>query len=112
MFFVRVYHYFGHHKSFLYTLLLLSSAVFVFFGLKVRYEENLSKLLPSSEKAESGLVFGNIKVKDKIIMQMTGAEPDVMAGYVDELMDSILTEDGNIANTLYRLEPDMALNAP
>ena len=111
MFFVRVYRYFERHKIFLYTLLLLSAAVFVFFGLKVRYEEDLSRLLPSSEKSESGLVFGNIKVKDKIFLQMTGAEPEILAGYVDELMDSILTEDEDIANTLYRLEPDMALNA-
>ena len=111
MFFVKIYRFFNTHRPLLYILLLLSAAVFVFFGLKVRYEEDLSKLLPSSEKSESGLVFGNIKVKDKIIMQMTGAEPDMLVGYVDELMDSILTEDEDIANTLYRLEPDMALNA-
>ena len=111
MFFVKIYRFFNTHKPLLYILLLLSAAVFVFYGLKVRYEEDLSKLLPSSEKAESGLVFGNIKVKDKIIMQMTGAEPEVLVGYVDELMDSILTDDDDIANTLYRLEPDMALNA-
>ena len=69
------------------------------------------KLLPKSGESESGLVFGNIKVKDKLFMQMTGAEPEVMVGYVDELMDSILTNDEGIANTLYRLDADMALNA-
>ena len=89
----------------------LSTAVFIFFGLKVRFEEDLTKLLPSNEKSESELVFGNLKVKDKIFMQMTGAEPEVLAEYVDELMDSILTDDEGIANTLYRMEPDMALNA-
>ena len=111
MLFVKIYRFFNIHKPLLYILMLLSGAIFVFFGLKVRYEEDLSKLLPSSEKSESGLVFGNIKVKDKIIMQMTGAEPEVLAEYVDELMDSILTEDDDIANTLYQLESDMALNA-
>ena len=69
------------------------------------------KLLPKSGESESGLVFGNIKVKDKLFMQMTGAAPEELVGYVDELMDSILTNDEGIANTLYRLEPDMALNA-
>ena len=111
MLFVRIYRFFNTHKPLLYILMLLSGALFLFFGSKVRYEEDLSKLLPSSEKSESGLVFGNIKVKDKIIMQMTGAEPEVLAGYVDELMDSIQAEGEGIANTLYRLEPDMALNA-
>ncbi|MBR3557329.1 MAG: MMPL family transporter [Bacteroidales bacterium] len=92
-------------------MMALSTAVFIFFGLKVRFEEDLTKLLPSNEKSESELVFGNLKVKDKIFMQMTGAEPEVLAEYVDELMDSILTDDEGIANTLYRMEPDMALNA-
>ena len=95
----------------MYALMVLSGAVFVFYGLKLRYEEDLSKLLPVSESSEAGHVFGNLKVKDKIFMQMTGAEPEVLAEYVDELMDSILTDEEGIANTLYRIEPDIALNA-
>ena len=111
MLFVKIYRFFAQHKILLYTLMLLSTAVFVYFGLKVRFEEDLSKLLPSSEKSESGLVFGNLKVKDKIFLQMTGAEPEVLAEYVDELMDSILTEDDDIANTLYRMDLETGLNA-
>jgi len=111
MFFVRIYRFFTQHKILLYTLMVLSSAVFIFFGSKAQFEEDLLKLLPSSEKTEAGLVFGNLKIKDKIFMEMTGVEPEVMTGYVDELMDSILADDEGIANTLYRLEPDMALNA-
>ncbi|MBQ6156982.1 MAG: MMPL family transporter [Bacteroidales bacterium] len=111
MIFVKIYRYFTQHKILLYTLLILSSAVFLFFGTRVQFEEDLMKLLPASEKNETVLVFGNLKIKDKIFMEMTGAEPEVMAGYVDELMDSILANDEGIANTLYRLEPEMALNA-
>ena len=111
MFFVRIFRFLTLHKFLLYTLLVLSSVVFAFFAAKVHFEEDLMKLLPKSGESESGLVFGNIKVKDKLFMQMTGAVPEVLVGYVDELMDSILTNDEGIANTLYRLEPDMALNA-
>ena len=111
MIFVKIYRFFTQHKILLHTLLVLSSAVFVFFGTKAQFDENLLSLLPDSENTESGLVFGNLKIKDKIFMEMTGAEPELMAGYVDELMDSILADDEGIANTLYRLDPDMALNA-
>ena len=111
MIFVKIYRFFTQHKILLYTLMVLSSAVFVFFGLKSQFDEDLLKLLPASDKSESGLVFGNLKIKDKIFMEMTGAEPEVMVGYVDELMDSILADDEGIANTLYRFEPDLALNA-
>ncbi|MBO4489316.1 MAG: MMPL family transporter [Bacteroidales bacterium] len=111
MFFVSLYRFFRNHKPLLYTLLIITSVVFVFFGTKVRYEEDLSQLLPSTETQESGLVFGNLKVKDKIFMEMTGAAPETMAGYVDELMDSILQDPDHIANTLYKLDVDVALNA-
>jgi len=111
MFFVAIYRFFKKHKALLYTLMVLSGAIFAFYGLKLQYEEDLSKLLPVSESSEAGHVFGNLKVKDKIFMQMTGAEPEVLAAYVDELMDSIMTTDEGIANTLYRIDPDIALNA-
>ena len=111
MVFVKIYRFFTQHKFLLYALLVLSSVIFAFFATKSKFEEDLMKLLPKSEKSECDLVFGNVKVKDKLFMQMTGAEPEVMVGYVDELMDSILTNDEGIANTLYCLEPDMALNA-
>jgi len=111
MFFVKLYRYFQKHKIFLYTLMVLSSAVFIFFGLRVKLDVDLLRLLPASKHKGTNLVFSNLKIKDKIFMEMTGAEPEVLAGYVDELMDSILTDDYGIANTLYRIEPDMALNA-
>ena len=111
MFFVKLYRYFQKHKIFLYTLMVLSSAVFIFFGLRVKLDVDLLRLLPASKHKGTNLVFSNLKIKDKIFMEMTGAEPEVLAGYVDELMDSILTNDEGIANTLYRIEPDMALNA-
>ena len=111
MLFVKIYRFFQKQKILLYTLLLLSSAVFIYFGLKVKYQEDLSQLLPSTESSDSGLVFGNLKVKDKIFIQMTGAEPEILSGYVDELMDSILTDSTGIANTLYRMDADMAINA-
>lgn len=111
MFFVKIYRFFTQHKFLLYALMIASSVVFAFFAAKAHFEEDLMKLLPKSDKSECDLVFGNVKVKDKLFMQMTGAAPEVMVGYVDELMDSILTNDEGIANTLYRLESDMALNA-
>lgn len=111
MVFVKIYRFFTQHKFLLYTLLIVSSVIFAFFATKAQFEEDLMKLLPKYDESECDVVFGNVKVKDKLFMQMTGAAPEVMVGYVDELMDSILTNDDGIANTLYKLESDMALNA-
>ena len=44
--FVPLYIFFEKHKFLMYALLIVSSVVFVWFGLKVKYEEDISKLLP------------------------------------------------------------------
>lgn len=111
MVFLNLYRYFKKHKLLMYSILIVSSIVFVFFGLKTKYEEDMTSLLPSSDSNDSGLVFGNLKVKDKIIFQMTGQEPEVMAGYVDELMDSLFARNVAIADTLYKIDVETLLSA-
>ena len=69
--FIPLYRFLSRRRWLMYTLLILSSVLFVYFGLKVEYEENIAKLLPQTEKAtESGLAFGNLRVKDKIFIQL------------------------------------------
>ena len=87
-------------------MLAITSVVFIFFSFKVRFEEDMSKLLPSNEKTESGIVFGNLKVKDKIFIQLTGAAPDVLISCADELVDSILVDDSDLANIFYKIGND------
>ncbi|MDY6327634.1 MAG: MMPL family transporter [Bacteroidales bacterium] len=111
MVFVKLYRFFKERKYLLYLLLVLSSALFVFYGLKVSFVEDMTALLPKNKKAESGIVFGNIKVKDKIFIQLTGAAPEVLIACADELMDSVLADTSDIANTLYRIEGDDMLAA-
>ena len=111
MFFVKIFRFFRQRKALMYMLLIVSMAVFAFFGLQIKLEEDMSKLLPLGDSNESGVVFTNLKVKDKVFIQMKGQSPEVMADYIDELMDSIMTCDSIISNTLYRLDADVALSA-
>ena len=79
-FFIAIYRFFEKKKSLMYGLLILSSVIFVYFGSKVQYEENIAKLLPQTDVAtESGLAFGNLRVKDKIFIQLTSAEDEPIA---------------------------------
>lgn len=111
MFFVKIFRFFKQRKALMYMLLIVSMAVFAFFGLQIKLEEDMSKLLPLGDSNESGVVFTNLKVKDKVFIQMKGQSPEVMADYIDELMDSIMICDSIISNTLYRLDADVALSA-
>ena len=117
--FIAIYRFFEKKKALMYGLLVLSSVIFIYFGSKVQYEENIAKLLPQTDAAtESGLAFGNLRVKDKIFIQLTSATdqpvaPETLAAYCDEFMDNIQQKDTAthyIANILYRVDDDLVIN--
>ena len=91
--------------------------VFLYFGLRLHFEEDISKLLPSSS-VESQLAFGSIQLKDKIYIQVTSAdEPlstEVLAERTDEFIELLYEKDTSnhlISNVLYKMEPETAINA-
>ena len=118
-FFIAIYRFFEKKKALMYGLLILSSVIFVYFGSKVQYEENIAKLLPQTDAAnESGLAFGNLRVKDKIFIQLTSASdepvaPETLAEYCDEFVGNLLEKDTAtqyIANVLHRIDDDLIIN--
>lgn len=118
-FFIAIYRFLAKRRPLMWLLLVGSFAVFVFFGLKVKYEEDISKLLPSSGSAEeSGLAFSNLRVKDKIFIQIQGREgildPSTLAEYSDEFVEGLSEKDadkGYIAGILNGIDGDVIMNA-
>ena len=115
--FVPIYRFFHEHKILMYLIMAVSALVFLCFGLRLHFEEDISKLLPSSS-VESQLAFGSIQLKDKIYIQVTSAnEPlstDVLAERTDEFITLLYEKDSSnhfISNVLYKLEPEVAINA-
>ena len=101
----------------MYILMAVLFVVFLFFGLQVKYEEDITKLLPNSD-VESQLAFSSIGLKDKIFIQVTSSEerlsPEELSERTDEFVDLLFEKDSSsnlIANVLYKLEPEMAVNA-
>ena len=118
-FFLSLYRYFRSHKAILYTLLAVSTLVFLLFGSRLRYEEDVAKLLPRSS-LESELAFSDISLKDKIFIQIGPASPDApldtwtLSAYVDEYIEGLLQRDSTgrfIRNVLSAIDPAMALGA-
>ena len=115
--FLPIYYYFKDHKPLMYILMAVLFVVFLFFGLQVKYEEDITKLLPNSD-VESQLAFSSIGLKDKIFIQVTSSEerlsPEELSERTDEFVDLLFEKDSSsnlIANVLYKLEPEMAVNA-
>ena len=70
--FVPIYHCFQRHKGLLYLLLAGSFLLFAAFGIRLRYEEDIVKLLPRSS-TDNELAFSDIGLKDKVFIQVTSA---------------------------------------
>ena len=116
--FLSIYRYFRSHKALMWIVMLVSAAVFAFYGLQMKYDEDISSLLPSSD-VESQLAFSSIGLKDKIYIQVAPADgAELTTDELGELMDELCgmlaerdTATGYIANILSRIEVETALEA-
>lgn len=118
-FFIAIYRFLSVRKWLMYALLIVSSAVFVFYGLKVEYEENIAKLLPQTEiGSRSGLAFADLRVKDKIFLQFVKNGDEISAENLisacDEFVENLVAKDSAshfIDNELHVLGQDEMMNA-
>lgn len=116
---LALYHFFQRNKVLMYALMLVSTLVFVYFGLKLEYEENIVKLLPKSQNAAaSEMAFENLRVKDKIFIEFVGKEqvllPEDLAVYSDDFFATLLEQDTAthyIDNVLQVIDDDMMVMA-
>lgn len=116
---LALYHFFEKNRVLMYALMLVSTLVFVYFGLKLEYEENIVKLLPKSQNAAaSEMAFENLRVKDKIFIEFVGKEqvllPEDLAVYSDDFFATLLEQDTAthyIDNVLQVIDDDMMVMA-
>ncbi len=125
--FIPIYRFLKGRRWLLWILMLGSAVVFAVFGFRLHYEENIIKLLPQTDNSASyELVFSNLKVKDKVFIQIApkgfsvekvGTEPTLdaqtLSDCCDEFIDSLTVRDGGkyIASVLYCIDDDMMMNA-
>ena len=117
--FVKIYEFLKPKCWLVYTLILASVALFGFYASKVEFEEDISKLLPATDtESSSGLVFSDLKVKDKIFIQIVAKEErcvgiEQMTEICDRFMSELLVRDTAthyIADALYRIDDDLMIN--
>ena len=80
----------------MYLLMISSSAIFLYLGLKVVFIEDITKLLPQEGPAsKSSLVFGDLKVKDMIMLQVTaeGKDASELAQLSDDFAAQLMKAD-------------------
>ncbi|MBO7082697.1 MAG: MMPL family transporter [Bacteroidales bacterium] len=115
--FIPLYRFFKDRQVLMYLIMAVTFLVFMFFGLQLHFEEDITKLLPSSS-VESQLAFGSIGLKDKVFIQVTSSgdrlAPEEIGEMTDAFVDMLFERDSQsryISNILYRMEPEVGLNA-
>ena len=117
-FIIRIYRFFQKKRVLFYSLLIACSIIFVYFGSKVEYEEDISKLLPPSDESDGSekVVFANLKVKDKLFVVFAPGKESIsskeLAAVCGDFVDSLLAEDAShkkqvIDAALYRIDDDL-----
>ncbi|MCQ2200217.1 MAG: MMPL family transporter [Paludibacteraceae bacterium] len=116
---LAIYHFFQKNKLLMWIVMLLSFAFFLFTGLQMRYEEDITRLLPQTpnENGES-LVFSNLKVKDKVYIvfqpKADSVDVDKMSALCDEYMNTLQERDSSnqyIADMLYKVDQSVMMGA-
>ena len=117
--FLPLYKFFQGHKSLLYILLIASTVIFAWFASRLRYEEDIIKLLPRSATS-SELAFSDIDLVDKVFVQVTSrdslnpVDPLVLGDAVEEFCDMLERKDSAthfIGGVLSTLDIDTAFGA-
>lgn len=108
--FIPLYRYLKKKKALMYFLMIASSLVFLYFGTRIVFIEDITKLLPQEGPAsKSSLVFGDLKVKDMIMLQVTSDEykGSELAQLSDEFVEQLMKADStNLANVISGIDTE------
>lgn len=87
---VRIYNYFAKHRLGFYITFGLCFLFLTYFALQVKFEEDISKVLPKDKKTEKlNEIFRNSKFIEKVVITVslkdtTAQQPDSLVAYADD----------------------------
>lgn len=76
-FFIHIYEWFDRHPRIFYSVLFVSILVFALMGSRISFQEDITNFFNNSKQTKNS-VFENFKAKDKIIVMVSGDDPDLM----------------------------------
>jgi 1-acyl-sn-glycerol-3-phosphate acyltransferase len=92
---VGIYNYFNARKSLFYAVFAASFLLIGFFASRIKFEEDISKVLPKDKKIEKlNYIFQNSKFVEKLVVMVslkdtTRQEPDSLIAYADNFTETI-----------------------
>ncbi|AXT53890.1 glycerol acyltransferase [Aquimarina sp. BL5] len=93
-FFLSVHQYIKQNRLIAWPIIIGVFAVFVFLASKIGFEEDITRLIPNSDKSEvTQKVLKTVSFSDKIVVNITNKNenPDDLVAYASAYIDSINT---------------------
>ncbi|MCH5715889.1 hypothetical protein [Niabella hibiscisoli] len=93
--FLSIFNFFDRNKIALYASFAGTLALFAFFSLRVKFEEDVYAIIPKDEKTEKLTeVFGNSKFADKLVVMVSlkdtmVTKPDQLVKYADVFAEQL-----------------------
>ncbi|MBL0055130.1 MAG: 1-acyl-sn-glycerol-3-phosphate acyltransferase [Chitinophagaceae bacterium] len=93
--FIRIYDFFEQRRVLLYSLFIALLSLFGWFASQLKFEEDISKILPRDQKIEKlNQVFQQSKFMDKLVVMVSlkdssATEPDSLVAFADDMVDAI-----------------------
>lgn len=95
-FFIRIYHYFEKRRTVFFIFLIGCFLLAAFFALRLRFEEDISKILPKDKKIEKlNQVFQNSKFLDRLVVMISlkdsaaPAQPDSLVSFAGDYINAV-----------------------
>ncbi len=93
---IRIYNYFEKHRPAFFTLFAFCFLLTGYFAMQVKFEEDISKILPKDKKIEKlNEVFQNSKFMDKLVVMVSqidttsSAEPDSLVAFTSVFVEKM-----------------------
>ena len=93
--FVYIYHYFANHRKVFFTVLTGLFLANGFFALKIKPEEDISKILPKDQRSEKlNELFQHSRFADKLVIMLSMKDsgrtsPETLASFSDSLASGL-----------------------
>ncbi|HEY8734071.1 MAG TPA: MMPL family transporter, partial [Puia sp.] len=104
--FLKIYSYFDGHRKIFFTVFILLFVVTSFFALKIKPEEDISKILPNDRQAEKlNEVLKNARFADKLVLIMsmkdsTRPSPETLASFSDSFATALRSQYHGLVHTV------------
>src|SRR5476651_2487131 len=114
---LSIYSYFAKNRSVFYLVFAVTFALITYFALQVKFEEDISKIIPQDKKIEKlNEIFQNSKFIDKLVIMVSlkdtaATNPDSLVAFAEQfgpIAQSKLAP--YIKKTNFKVDDEVALN--